>query len=301
VGAFSPVAYGDVGGQTDSSSTGARWQKRITYVTKGTARQAFGNLLIAERLAGVRVSCPRCHREGQAAIWRRFDYYGPKVPLYFTKCAGCHHRTLVKRTEAAELLQGAGLDQTDGILTGGDADQVGALDATSANDAPELSLEAAKQLVVNRQRALGAKHLNTFEARSELAAATGKNGDEAGALQLFQDLLADEQHALGPEHPVTLDTRYHVAVWTAKTGSPIEAVHLGGSLLQDQQRVLGPDHPYTLRTRASIATWNQAAGGITEAVRQLKELLPDQERVLGPDHPDTISTRQLLANWGGGR
>jgi hypothetical protein len=290
-----------VGGETDSGSPVPRWQKRITYVTKGTARQAFGNLLIAERLVGVRVSCPRCHRDGQAAIWRRFDYYGPKVPLYFTKCSGCHHRTLVKKAEAAELLHRAGLAQTDGILTGGDADQVGAVEETSTNEAPELSLEAAKQLVVNRQRALGAKHPNTLEARSDLAEATGRSGDEAGALQLFQKLLDDEQHELGPDHPVTLDTRYHVAAWTAKAGNPVEAIHLGGALLQDQERVLGPDHPYTLRTRASIATWNVAAGGITEAVGQLKESLPDQERVLGPDHPATISTREFLANWGDGR
>jgi hypothetical protein len=172
----------------------------------------LGNLVIAERLVGVRVSCPRCHRDGLAVIWRRFDYFGPKVPLYFTKCAGCHHRTLVQRAEADGLLHRAGLDLTDGILTGDDADPVGAVDAAGEN-APELSLEAAKQLVVNRQRAPGAKHPNTLEARTDLAEATGRRGDEAGALRLFQELLDDEQHALGPDHPATISTRQLLANW----------------------------------------------------------------------------------------
>jgi hypothetical protein len=57
------------------------------------------------------------------------------------------------------------------------------VDAAGEN-APELSLEAAKQLVVNRQRALGAKHPNTLEARTDLAEATGRSGDETVAREL---------------------------------------------------------------------------------------------------------------------
>lgn len=277
------------------------WQKRLTYVT--TTRQAttgnrgmsVGTIIIAERLQGAIARCPRCDAAA-ATLWRRFDYFGTELPLYFTKCRRCHRRRSIDADEAAFRLLEAGVAEPMSVLHRGMAAPDESENPSNGEDL-EHSVAEAKQLVENRQRAYGKKHPLTFAARAQLAESFGKSGNPQEAVRVYGQLLSDQLAAVGHQSPSVLANQYQAAVWTAHAGNPSEALTALVGILADQERVLGKDHANTLITRTTIAELLYQTGDRERAVEMLQELSRDQLRVLGSEHPVTERTQRLLAEW----
>jgi hypothetical protein len=283
-------------GPPDSATIGPGWQKRLTFVTT-TPRTTSGRfpsagmIISAERLLGVDIGCPRCDVPA-ATLWRRFDYFGPELPLYFTKCRRCHRRRPIDADEAAFRLLEAGVIDPPALLHDG-------MPAANRDSSAPVPVNGAEQLVANRQRAFGRRHPLTFAARAQLGESVGKSGDPEGAARVFDQLLVDQVAAAGHRSPAVLANRYRAAVWTAYAGQSSQALEALRALLADQEETLDPDHANTLITRATIAQLIDATGDRDGAIEMLKQVGKDELRVLGSEHPATEATRQLLAEWEG--
>jgi hypothetical protein len=296
----------DFVGSPEIAGTGPRWQKRLTYVTTtgqvSTGRgTSVGTIISAERMVGVKVHCPRCNAPA-ATVWRRFDYFGRDLPLYFTKCRRCHRRRPIDADEAAFQLLEAGVIDAWQVLHDGTPAAIEGSNTQGGEDdfaleGNAVSVAAAEELVANRQRACGRRHPLTFAARAELGDAVGKSGDVQEAARMFEQLLSDQQAAVGHQSPAVLTNRYRAAVWTAQAGDPWQALTALQALLADQEETLGTDHANTLITRATIAQLMDATGDHDEAIEMLRAVNKDQFRILGSEHPATEATRQLLAEW----
>lgn len=269
-------------------------------VTTGRGTSA-GTIINAERLVGIRVRCPRCDAPA-ATIWRRFDYFGRELPLYFTKCRRCRRRRQIEADEAAFRLLEAGVTDPmavlhDGLPTESEGPDGAGDSGESLLEGDAVSVRAAKALAANRQRAYGKKHPLTFAARAQFAEAVGKSGDAREAERIYQHLLVDQLAAVGHQSPAVLANQYRAAVWTALAGDRSQALHALRGLLADQQRILGAEHVNTLVSRATIAQLVDEMGDRQGAIEILKEVARDQLRFLGSEHPDTEATQRLLAEW----
>jgi MinD-like ATPase involved in chromosome partitioning or flagellar assembly len=147
--------------------------------------------------------------------------------------------------------------------------------------------------------AYGPEHLQTLDARADLAYWIGEAGDAAGARDQFAALLSILDRVSGAEHPDTLTVRGNLARYTGAAGDAAGARDQYAALLPMFERVLGPEDPSTLTTRANLAHYTGAAGDAAGARDQAAALLPIRERVSGAEHPDTLIARGNLARWTG--
>ncbi len=260
-------------------------------------------MISAERLVRVKIRCPRCDAPA-ATLWRRFDYFGRELPLYFTKCQGCHRRSLIDADEAAfRLVEAAIIDPTnvlhEGIPAASEEQENPDRGEHSFSEGAAVSVTAAEALVANRQRAFGRRHPLTFAARAQLGDAVGRSGEATEAARIFERLLVDQLAAVGHHSPPVLANRYRAAVWTARAGHPGQALSDLRGLLTDQEEALGTGHANTLITRATIAELMDVTGDRDEAIEMLTQVNQDQLRLLGSEHPATEATRRLLAEWKG--
>jgi len=152
-----------------------------------------------------------------------------------------------------------------------------------------------RDLLADRIRIQGERHLDILATRHDLAAALGVQGRFGEAEELYRQLLDDDDRLRGPGHRETLAARSHLARMIGLLGRYAEAEQLGRHVLDDQLRVLGPDHPDCLASRQNLARLAGKAGRYAEAERLYRAVLADRRRVLGDDHPDTLATRHRLA------
>lgn len=293
-------------------SINPEWKRRLTLATpsqnvsepRGSAWQvSVASVISAERLVGVKVGCPRCDAPA-ATVWRRFDFLGPELPLYFTKCRRCLRRRWVDADEAAFRLLEAGVADPVAVIHEGIPVVIEEQKTHSAWERSGVEVDAvfmreAKRLLANRQCALGKKHPLTFAARAQLAEAVGKSGDAQEAAQVYQQLLHDQVAAEGNQSPAVLANRYRAAVWTADAGKPWEALESLRSLLADEELVVGPDHANNLIIRATIAQLIDMTGDRDHAIEMFRVVAQDQLRVLGSEHPATEASLRTLAEWEG--
>ncbi|HEU5392095.1 MAG TPA: FxSxx-COOH system tetratricopeptide repeat protein [Streptosporangiaceae bacterium] len=152
-----------------------------------------------------------------------------------------------------------------------------------------------RDLLADRIRIQGERHLDTLATRHDLAAALGVQGRFGAAEELYRGLLGDDDRLRGPGHRETLAARASLARIIGLLGRYAEAEELSRHVLDDQLRVLGPDHPDCLASRQNLARLAGKAGRYAEAERLYRAVLADRRRVLGDDHPDTLATRHRLA------
>jgi len=293
-------------GSSDDAFLSPEWNSRLTYVsasgrTVAARNGTVGAIISAQRLEGVTVACPRCDARA-AIIWRRFDYFDHKLPLYFTKCRRCHRRRPISAYEVAFRLSEAGVSDPMAVLRQGlrhsDASirTVGPFDQVPVRKAA-ISIQEAEEVLANRRRAFGRKHPLTFEARARVCEAVGELGDAGEAARLYEDLLADQMAATDPRSPAVLANRYRAAVWTALAGDAPRALDSLRALLPAQTAALGDKHVNTLVTRAVIAQLMHETGDVDGAIHALREVSNDELRTLGSEHPATEASRRLLAQW----
>src|SRR5689334_19698124 len=155
--------------------------------------------------------------------------------------------------------------------------------------------EIYRDLLADRIRIQGERHLDTLATQHDLAAALGVQGRFGEAEELYRQLIGDDNRLRGPGHRETLAARASLARIIGLLGRYAEAEELSRHVLDDQLRVLGPDHPDCLASRQNLARLAGKAGRYAEAERLYRAVLADRRRVLGDDHPDTLATRHRLA------
>ena len=155
------------------------------------------------------------------------------------------------------------------------------------------------EVTADRERVLGADHVNTLASRHELAYWIGAAGDVAAAADVARAVRTDRERVLGVEHPDTLHSRHRHAALLSLAGDPDTALHITSRLIDDFARILGPDHTDTLRIRKDNAAEVGYAGDPEMAVVLLQAVSADRLRVHGPDHPETLWSRYHIAYWTG--
>jgi tetratricopeptide (TPR) repeat protein len=158
------------------------------------------------------------------------------------------------------------------------------------------AIDQFAQVLIARERTLGADHQATLNSRHNLATWRAEAGKLDEAIAVFTELLSDETRILGADHSETLTTRNNLASCFGRNGQLKEAIEMSTELLSDQERILGPDHPDTLITRNNLANWLADSGKFEETIGMFTELLAERERILGPEHPATLLTRHNLAS-----
>ena len=79
------------------------------------------------------------------------------------------------------------------------------------NDQVDEAFEVFSQVLLERERVLGAKHPDTLVTRSNHAVCPSRSGRVAEAIELQTQLLSDRERILGPDHPSTLFTQRELA------------------------------------------------------------------------------------------
>ncbi|MFE7503644.1 tetratricopeptide repeat protein, partial [Streptomyces albidoflavus] len=153
-----------------------------------------------------------------------------------------------------------------------------------------------ERLAATSEQVLGPDHLDTINARHNLANSYAAAGRTNKATSLRVGVLADFERLLGADHLDTLSARANLAVSYADAGRIAEATALRVGVLADFERILGPDHPETINARANLASSYTDEGRTNEAITLEEGVLANFERLLGPDHPDTINARANLAS-----
>jgi tetratricopeptide (TPR) repeat protein len=151
-----------------------------------------------------------------------------------------------------------------------------------------------REVLVERERALGKEHPDTLRARNSLAIALRRQGQSAAAEAAFRDLITLEEKVLGPKHPDTLRTRNNLANVLNDQGKYSEAEAEFREVIRLREKVLGPEHPDTLTTRNNFGIALDQQGKYPEAAAEFRALIKLREKVLGPEHRDTLQARNNL-------
>ncbi|MGW4758690.1 tetratricopeptide repeat protein, partial [Streptomyces chartreusis] len=137
-----------------------------------------------------------------------------------------------------------------------------------------------RHVISASQQSLGLDHLDTLDARSNLAHWRGEAGDQEDAAAAFIGIFADCRRVLGDDHPRTLNARISLARWRGEAGDAVGAAAAMEEVLADLRRVLSPDHPDILNAQISLARWRGEAGDAVGAAAAMEEVLADLRRVL---------------------
>jgi tetratricopeptide (TPR) repeat protein len=152
-----------------------------------------------------------------------------------------------------------------------------------------------REVLKERESALGKEHPDTLRTRSNLAIALRSQGKHAAAEAEFRELIKLEEKVLGPEHPDTLRTCNDLANVLDDQGKYAMAEAEFRVVIKLREKVLGLEHPEVLETRNNLAIALDYEGKYAEAEAEFRELLKLREKVLGPEHPDTLVARNNLA------
>ncbi|KAJ7806675.1 hypothetical protein B0H13DRAFT_2485296 [Mycena leptocephala] len=188
----------------------------------------------------------------------------------------------------------------------------------------EEAMELELAVLEKRKHVLGADHLDTLQAMSDLALTYCDLGEFHKAEGLGTVVLEKRKQVLGDDHRRTLRAMGNLASTYQNLGQFHKAEELEVVVLEKQKQVLGDDHPKTLNTMGNLALayhhlgkLHQAEelqvvvlekrrqGNLASTYRDLgnfhraQELevvvLEKHKQVLGDDHPDTLRSMGNLA------
>lgn len=155
--------------------------------------------------------------------------------------------------------------------------------------------EVLGQLVVDRERVLGADDPQTLVTRGNLVRAVGRGGRPQEAIVMAQTLLHDRMHLLGPDDPSTLDTRGHLAQLHDDIGQTDTALRMYQELLDDRIRLLNPDDPVVAQSRYNVAVFRSRLSPDDESLDALHLAGLELERVFGKDSSMVLAQRHAVA------
>jgi tetratricopeptide (TPR) repeat protein len=152
-----------------------------------------------------------------------------------------------------------------------------------------------RDVLKEREQALGPEHPDTLAARHNLALALLREGKNSEAEAECRAVIQLREKVLGPEHADTLATRETLASALANQGKNGEAEAEFRKLISLREKVLGPDSLATLKAGNDLAIVLSREGRYAEAATEQRAVLNAEEKLLGPENPDTLTVRQNLA------
>jgi tetratricopeptide (TPR) repeat protein len=153
-----------------------------------------------------------------------------------------------------------------------------------------------REVLKEREMALGAEHRDTLSALNQLAMVLYREGKDAEAEVDYRTMVARDNKVFGPEHPNTLGARDNLASVLQDEGKYAPAEAEDRELVKIKEKLLGPEDRDTLGSRTNLANALDSQGKYAEAEAEDRTVIELQEKALGPRYPDTLNTRANLGN-----
>lgn len=158
-------------------------------------------------------------------------------------------------------------------------------------EAEPVLRESAQQ----REKVLGADHVDTLESKSCLASSLLQQGKYVAAEQLLRRLTKQSEKALGPENALTLMTR-NCFGWVLRGLKRYdEAERLLRQVVEQADRALGAEHSCTMESKNSLEVTLCDQQKYAEAEQLLRHVDQQREKSLGAEHKATLENRHYLA------
>jgi len=154
--------------------------------------------------------------------------------------------------------------------------------------------QVLQQSVQQREKGLGAEHVDTLRSKYWLAVTLHKQQRYGEAEQLLQQSVQQREKVLGAEHVNTLRSKYWLAVTLHKQQKYGEAERLLRQSVQQREKVLGAEHVDTLWSKYWLAVTLHEQQKYSEAEQLLRQSVQQREKVLGEYHKDTLASKELL-------
>jgi len=157
------------------------------------------------------------------------------------------------------------------------------------------SRELDEQVLAEQKRVLPARHPQTLQTASCLAA-------DLRGLGLFQEALAmdletyqDHLKAYWEDHPRALSEANNLAVSYRLVGDFAKALEIDKQTLVHRQAVLRDKHPHTLSSSVNLARDQRETGQYEVSVGWLRKAVADYREVVGEYAPETLQAAKSLA------
>jgi serine/threonine protein kinase/tetratricopeptide (TPR) repeat protein len=155
--------------------------------------------------------------------------------------------------------------------------------------------QVLRQSVQQREKVLGAEHVDTLESKLWLARTLDEQQKYAEVEQVLRQLVQQQEKVLGAEHRGTLRSKLWLAVTLHKQQKYAEAEQVLRQSVQQREKVLGAEHVRTLHSKYLLAVTLHEQQKYAEAEQVLRQLVQQREKVLGAEHVDTLESKYWLA------
>jgi tetratricopeptide (TPR) repeat protein len=156
--------------------------------------------------------------------------------------------------------------------------------------------QVLRQSVQQREKVLGAEHVDTLKSKYLLAVTLYKQQKYAEAEVLLQQSVQQREKVIGAEHVNSLESKYWLAATLYDQQKYTEAEQLLQQLVQQREKVLGAEHVNTLWSKYMLAVTLYDQQKYAEAEALSRQSVQQREKVLGAEHVDTLWSKYMLAN-----
>jgi tetratricopeptide (TPR) repeat protein len=153
-----------------------------------------------------------------------------------------------------------------------------------------------REVVKERDKALGSEHPDTLLSRDDLAQALDRGGKYPEAETEFRSVIASRERVFGANSSETLETRARLARTFMDAGRFAEAESELLAVRGPLEKALGAEHPDVIQVRDNLAFVLFREGKNEEADVEMQAVIKLREKVLGLSDPSTIRSRYRMAN-----
>ena len=152
----------------------------------------------------------------------------------------------------------------------------------------------AKEVWLERQHLLGAKHVDTLNDHKTLSLAYQEQGKLDKAAQAARSALKSLQKTQPDDDPNLLDMKRRLGSVLHRLGEDDEAETLLREAVDGATRQFGPDDVATLKYQWNLGRVLHSQGKYAEAETLNWKTLKAQRRILGEEHVDPLQTLYLI-------
>jgi tetratricopeptide (TPR) repeat protein len=159
------------------------------------------------------------------------------------------------------------------------------------------AVELYKELLEDRERVLGATHIDTLKTALNLGMGLYRTSKYEEAIPLMQQTLKSLEKVSGRRHPFTLTCMMNLSLALSKQqpGSE-EAIRLAREAAEQQLLVHGSDMEETWITWRDLALVLKDAGEFSEAEQFMRRALHGYQTMYGFQHGKTKEVQQHLCD-----
>jgi len=157
------------------------------------------------------------------------------------------------------------------------------------------ALRIQQDVAVRFEALKGAEHLDTLQAKENLANTLSGVDEIHSARSLLTEVYRARRNAMGKTDRATLIALNNLVIAVGRSGSRRLALRLALGAWALWHRAVGPDTPQTLECVENIGNNLLFLGYPQEAAATHAYVAQRRRVVLGPDHPDTIDAAENIA------